>query len=87
MPIPTKFLLTPDLSVKLTTYVARHSWATAAREMEVPMSMISQGLGHEDEATTRIYLAALDASKVDQANAVILSALNKKKGRRKKKNK
>ena len=75
------------LSVKLTTYVARHSWATAAREMEVPMSMISQGLGHEDEATTRIYLAALDASKVDQANAVILSALNKKKGRRKKKNK
>ncbi|MDE7160783.1 MAG: site-specific integrase [Muribaculaceae bacterium] len=59
----------------LTLYVARHSWASAARVKGIPMPVISEGLGHESEATTRIYLASLDTSVVDRANRIILKSL------------
>ena len=39
----------------LTMYVARHSWATIAHDMETPLSVISQGMGHGSEKTTQIY--------------------------------
>lgn len=63
------------ISVPLTLYVARHSWASAARSKGVPLSVISEGMGHESETTTRIYLASLDTSLVDKANSLIISAL------------
>lgn len=63
------------LTIPLTLYVARHSWATAARSKGIPLSVISEGMGHDSEATTRIYLANLDTSLVDQANSLILSSL------------
>lgn len=44
------------IETKLTTYVARHSWATQARRSGAPMAVISEGLGHTSEETTRIYL-------------------------------
>ena len=44
------------LSVPLTHYVARHSWASAARSKNIPISVISEGMGHDSETTTRIYL-------------------------------
>lgn len=59
----------------VTMYVARHSWASAARAKGIPLSVISEGMGHDSEATTRIYLASLDTSVVDKANAIILSSL------------
>lgn len=61
---------------KLTMYVARHSWASIAYVKGVPISVISKGMGHESEKTTRIYLAELDKSVVDRANATVLKALN-----------
>lgn len=60
------------LPVTLTTYVARHSWASIALSKQVPVSVISEGMGHDSEITTRIYLASLDTSAVDQANRRIL---------------
>lgn len=63
------------ISVPLTLYVARHSWASAAKTKGVPLSVISEGMGHDSEATTQIYLASLDTSVVDQANSLILSSL------------
>lgn len=63
------------LGMPLTMYVARHSWASIAREQRVPLSVISEGMGHESETTTRIYLASLDTSVVDNANAMILGLL------------
>ncbi|MGM9862228.1 MAG: phage integrase SAM-like domain-containing protein [Muribaculaceae bacterium] len=63
------------LSVPLTLYVARHSWATAARSKGVPLSVISEGMGHRSEATTRIYLASLDTAAVDNANAMIIASI------------
>ena len=59
----------------LTMYVARHSWASAAKAKNVPLSVISEGMGHNSEATTQIYLASLETSVVDKANKLILGLL------------
>lgn len=59
----------------LTMYVARHSWASIARSKNIPLSVISEGMGHESEKTTRIYLASLDSAVVDNANSLILQSL------------
>ena len=63
------------ISIPLTLYVARHSWASAAKAKGIPLSVISEGMGHDSEATTQIYLACLDKSVVDKANSLILSSL------------
>lgn len=63
------------LSIPLTMYVARHSWASAAKAKGVPLSVISEGMGHDSETTTQIYLASLDTSVVDRANSLILKSL------------
>lgn len=60
----------------LTMYCARHSWATAARSSGIPLSIISEGMGHGSEKTTRIYLASLDTSVVDRANETVIRALD-----------
>ena len=59
----------------LTMYVARHSWASAAKAKNIPLSVISEGMGHDSEATTQIYLASLETSVVDKANKIILGLL------------
>lgn len=64
------------IDIPLTLYVARHSWASAARAKGIPLSVISEGMGHDSEATTRIYLASLDNSVVDKANSLILKSIN-----------
>lgn len=63
------------VSIPLTLYVARHSWASAAKAKGIPLSVISEGMGHDSEATTQIYLASLDTSIVDKANSLILKSL------------
>lgn len=63
------------VEIKLTHYVARHSWASAARSKNVPLGVISEGMGHDSETTTRIYLASLDTSAVDRANDDIINSL------------
>lgn len=63
------------VTIPLTLYVARHSWASAAKAKGIPLSVISEGMGHDSEATTQIYLASLDTSVVDRANSLILKSL------------
>ncbi len=63
------------INIPLTMYVARHSWASAAKAKGIPLSVISEGMGHDSEATTQIYLASLDTSVVDKANSLILKSL------------
>ena len=60
---------------KLTLYIARHSWATTARDNHISISVISEALGHHSETTTQIYLSSIKSSEVDDANAKILAAL------------
>ena len=63
------------LRANLTMYTTRHSWASIARNQDVPLAVISEGMGHDSEHTTLIYLASLDNSKVDKANELILEKL------------
>lgn len=63
----------------LTFYVARHSWATMARDEGVPISIISSCMGHTSEKTTRIYLAEINHDILDKANNLVLNAWNSKK--------
>lgn len=63
------------LSVPLTMYVARHSWASIARSRNIPLAVISEGLGHDSETTTQIYLSSIDVGVVDKANSLILRLL------------
>lgn len=63
------------LQFPLTMYVARHSWASIARDKQIPVSVISQCMGHESEKTTRIYLASLNTDVLDHANHSVLEDL------------
>ncbi len=63
------------ISTPLTMYVSRHSWASIAKSKNVPLSVISEGMGHDNEETTRIYLAAIQINQIDEANSRILKEL------------
>lgn len=60
-----------NIDVPLTTYTARHTWATLARNCGAPISVISVGLGHTSEETTRIYLKEFDMNLLDQVNNMV----------------
>lgn len=64
-----------NLSIPLTMYCGRHSWASIAKSKNIPLSVISEGMGHDSEETTRIYLASLDSNVIDKANSLILKDL------------
>lgn len=64
-----------SLPMPLTMYCARHGWASIAKSKNIPLSVISEGMGHDSEETTRIYLASLDSNVIDQANSLILKSL------------
>lgn len=59
------------LTENITTYSFRHGWASEAYHQGVPISIISQALGHSSERMTRIYLSAFDADKVGEANKLV----------------
>lgn len=64
-----------SLQIPLTSYVSRHAWASIAKGKNIPLSIISEGMGHDSENTTQIYLASLDNSVIDNANMLILKEL------------
>ena len=59
--------------LKLTSYVSRHSWASAARRQHVPLSIISQSMGHDSEKTTEIYLKSLECNVINKTNHDLLN--------------
>lgn len=63
--------------VKLTSYVARHSWAMCAKEKSASVAVIGQALGHTSEKTTRFYLSNLDQSVIDRINLKIIGFVEK----------
>lgn len=64
-----------ELEMPLSSYTSRHTWATTARNHNVPLSVISARMGHASEKTTQIYLASLESSVIDQANRSIIASL------------
>jgi site-specific recombinase XerD len=66
--------ITAKLKIKedVTTYVARHSFATVLKKSGVNIGIISQALGHQDIKTTQIYLSEFDNEQVDSAMKKLL---------------
>ena len=60
----------------LTMYVARHSWASVAKGIDIPLGVISDGMGHHSPRTTQIYLDSIDSGRIDRANAMIIEAVS-----------
>ena len=63
------------LDINLTMYVARHAWASIALDLQIPIRTISDGMGHSTERMTQIYLKTISTSHIDNANRLILDAL------------
>jgi len=55
------------INANLTTYVARHSFATVLKNSGVNVALISETLGHSDIATTQIYLDSFESEQVGEA--------------------
>ena len=64
-------------NIVLTSYTSRHTWASTARKHNIPVAVISDGMGHTSEKTTLIYLSSIDTSVIDRANAELVSLLTK----------
>lgn len=62
---------------RLTSYVARHTWATLAKNQGIGIHVISEALGHTSEQTTRIYLDSINSQLVNQANDKVINLLLK----------
>ena len=60
------------LKIPLTTYVARHTWASVALHMNIPVAPISEGMGHNSYKTTQIYLESIDVATINEANKKII---------------
>lgn len=63
------------LDIPLTMYVARHTWASIAHSKNIPLAVISEGMGHDSETTTKIYLSSLDTGVLDKANELIIRSV------------
>jgi len=59
----------------LSSYVARHSWATLAYHNGVDVGVVSQAMGHHTEEVTRIYLSSFDQQRLAEANHIVLQAI------------
>lgn len=56
----------------VSSYTARHTWATLAKYCEVPEEVISEGLGHSSLEVTRTYLKRFENEKLSKANLIIM---------------
>jgi integrase len=56
-----------QISIPLTTYVARHSFATTLKQAGINTAIISQAMGHKSEAVTAVYLDSFSSEVVDAA--------------------
>ena len=61
-----------DIKENLTTYVARHSFATVLKRSGVSTSEISEAMGHDSEKTTQIYLDTFENNVLDKACEALL---------------
>lgn len=57
-------------------HVSRHSWATIAKEKNIPISVISDSMGHNSEKITRIYLKSINDDVIDRYNDMLIEAIS-----------
>jgi len=62
--------------IKVSSYTARHTWATLAKYCHVPEELISEGLGHSSLEVTRTYLKSFEGSEMVKVNNMIINYIN-----------
>lgn len=62
--------------VRVSSYTARHTWATLAKYCQVPEEVISEGLGHSSLEVTRTYLKSFEGEELSRANAIVNSYID-----------
>lgn len=65
------------LGIPLTAHAARHTWASIARDMNISVAIISEGMGHSSLKTTQVYLNSIDTSKIDKAHKRIIRRISR----------
>ena len=65
--------------VRVSSYTARHTWATLAYHMGLPLGVISQSLGHASIRVTETYLKPFENERLDKANKQLIAAVKKGK--------
>ena len=66
--------------IKISSYTARHTWATLAYHLGMPVGIICQALGHSSVRVTETYLKPFENEKVDKANRKLISTIGKHEG-------
>jgi site-specific recombinase XerD len=61
-----------QIDANLTTYVARHTYATVLKKSGIPIAVISEALGHTSESITQTYLKNFDNQVIASANECLL---------------
>lgn len=64
------------LEVRLTSYVARHTWATLAYNEDIPVAKISAGLSHASEEITHTYLRSFSTEQLAVVNLQMAALIN-----------
>ena len=59
-------------NIKISSYTARHTWATLAKYCQVPEEVISEGLGHSSLKVTRTYLKSFEGDELAKANQIVV---------------
>lgn len=63
--------------VKVSSYTARHTWATIAYHIGVSVGLISESMGHSSIQVTMTYLKPFDAEVIDKVNRQVISSVRK----------
>lgn len=61
---------------QISSYTARHTWATLAKYCQIPEEMISEGLGHSSLEVTRTYLKSFEWKDLSRANEIVINYVN-----------
>lgn len=68
--------------IRVSSYTARHTWATLAYHMGLPLGIISQSLGHASIRVTEAYLKPFENERLDKANKQLIATVKKGKWKR-----
>lgn len=73
-----RFIVTclPTAALWVLFHTRRHSWATIAKNEGIPISLISEGLGHTSEKTTQIYLNSFAVDTLNKVNENVADAVS-----------
>ena len=65
-----------EINIPISTYYARHTWATTARKLGIDYDIIHLALGHSNGDVTAVYIE-YDNEEIDEANRQVIDCVTK----------